>query len=236
MAIEDFKVSKIVVYQSRFWAEGDDHGGDIDLAHEISMDKIVNNIFDDVADSERVSGDTEYRKIFVRNENLQNWADVKCWIEQFTLAEDDEITILAGGSKSKTSTPIALTGTVEFAASTAIVGTGTAFTTELAVGELIYNATDDAESDAKAIASIEDDTHLTLSVAYAGTAGAGKTCSVAGIDQCTFVSPSSKTHGDVLSFGDISKNEAGGVWIKRVVDASASGYNNNQFALKLESA
>lgn len=233
---EEFKVSKIVVYQSRFWTEGDDHGGDIDLAHEISMDKIINNIFDDVADSERVSGDTEYRKIFVRNENLQNWADVKAWIDQFTLSADDEITIVSGGSKSKTSTPIACTGTATFAASTAVVGVGTKFTTELAVGELIYNATDDAEGDGVAIASIESDTGLTLASSYGGTAGATKTVNVAGIDQSTFVSPSSKTHGDVLSFGDISKNEYKGIWIKRVVDAAASGYTNNQFALKLESA
>jgi hypothetical protein len=233
---EEFKVSKIVVYQSRFWTEGDDHGGDIDLAHEISMDKIINNIFDDVADSERVSGDTEYRKIFVRNENLQNWADVKAWIEQFTLSSDDEVSILSGGSKSKTSTVIACTGTATWAASTAVVGSGTKFLTELAVGEKIYNATDDAEGDGVAIASIESDTALTLAGAYGGTAGATKTVNVAGIDQSTFVSPSSKTHGDVLLFGDISKNESKGIWIKRVVDAAAAGYTNNQFALKLESA
>ena len=232
---EEFKVSNIVVYQSRFWTEGDDHGGDIDLAHEISMDKIINNIFDDVADSERVSGDTEYRKIFVRNENLQNWADVKAWIDQFTLSADDEITILAGGSKSKTSTPVALTGTATFAASTAVTGVGTKFTTELAVGEKIYNAAD-AESAGVAIASIESDTALTLGSSYGGTPGSGVTANVAGIDLSTFVSPSSKTHGDVLSFGDISKNEYKGIWIKRIVDAAASGYTNNQFALKLESA
>ena len=233
---DEFKVSKIVVYQSRFWAEGDDHGGDIDLAHEVSIEKIINNIFDDVADSERVSGDTEYRKVFVRNENLQNWADVKCWIDQFTLAADDEITILAGGSKSKTSTPIALTGTATFASSTAVVGADSKFLTELAVGEKIYNATDDAEGDGVAIASIESDTALTLASSYAGTAGAAKTANVAGIDQCTFVSPSSKTHGDVLAFSDISKNESKAIWIKRVVDAAAAGYTNNQFALKFESA
>ena len=233
---EEFKASNIVVYQSQFWTEGDDHGGDIDLAHEISMDKIVNNIFDDVADSERVAGDTEYRKIFVRNENLQNWADVKAWIEQFTLSSDDEITILSGGSKSKTSTPIACTGTATWAATTAVVGSGTKFLTELAVGEKIYNATDDAEGAGVAIASIESDTALTLTGAYGGTIGAAKLCNVAGIDQSTFVSPSSKTHGDVLGFGDVSKNEYKGIWIKRVVDAAAAGYTNNQFALKLESA
>jgi phage baseplate assembly protein gpV len=87
-----------------------------------------------------------------------------------------------------------------------------------------------------AIASIESDTALTLTGAYGGTAGATKTINVAGIDQSTFVSPSAKTHGDVLAFGDISKNEYKGIWIKRIVNAAAAGYTNNQFALKLESA
>ena len=231
-----FEGKNIKVYRSAFWNEGDDHGGDIDLANEISLSKIEQNIFDDISDAERVAGDTDYRKIFIRNENEVTWAAVKAWISQFTLSTDDEISVLLGGIKSKASTPAALTGTVQFAASTAVVGTGTAFLTECAVGGKIYNVTDDAESDAKAIASIEDDTHLTLSQAYAGTAGSGKTGNLAGIDQCAFLSPSSKTHGDVLSLGDLAENVYKGIWIKRVVNASSSGYDNNQFALKFESS
>ena len=50
---------------------------DIDLANEISLSKIEQNIFDDVTDAERVAGDTDYRKIFIRNENEQSWAAVK---------------------------------------------------------------------------------------------------------------------------------------------------------------
>ncbi len=231
-----FEEKNIKAFQCAFWNEGNDHGGDIDLANEISLSKIEQNIFDDVSDAERVAGDTDYRKIFLRNENAETWAAVKAWISQFTLSADDEITVLLGGTKSKESTPVALTGTVTFAATTAIVGSGTLFTTELAVGEKIYNVTDDLETAAKAIASIEDDTHLTLSVAYGGTVGAAKTADVAGIDQATFVSPSSKTHGDVLLFSDLAENVYKGIWIKRVVGAASSGYDNNQFALKFESS
>jgi len=231
-----FDEKNLKVYQCAFWNEGDDHGGDIDLANEISISKIEQNIFDDVTDAERVAGDTDYRKIFVRNENAETWAAIKAWISQFTLSADDEISVVLGGTKSKASTPVAVTGTVEFALTTAIVGTGTAFLTECAVGEKIYNVTNDVESDAKAIASITDDTHLTLASAYAGTTGTGKTANVAGIDQSTFVSPSSKAHGDVLSLGDLAENAYKGIWIKRVVNASSSGYDNNQFALKFESS
>ncbi len=231
-----FDVKNLKVYQCAFWNESDDHGGDIDLANEISLSKIEENIFDDVTDAERVAGDTDYRKIFIRNENEQTWAAVKAWVSQFTLSEDDEISVLLGGTKSKAGTPIALTGTATFAASTAVVGTGTAFKTELAVGEMLYNGTEDDETKAKKIASIEDDTHLTLASAYAGTTGSGKTAKVAGIDYATFVSPSSKSHGDVLVLGDLAQNAYKGVWIKRVVNAAASGYDNNQFALKFESS
>ena len=231
-----FDVKNLKVYRCAFWNESDDHGGDIDLANEISLSKIEQNIFDDVTDAERVAGDTDYRKIFIRNENEQSWAAVKAWISQFTLSADDEIAVLLGGTKSKASTPVALTGTATFAASTAVVGSGTAFKTELAVGEMIYNATDDTEAAAKAIASIEDDTHLTLAAAYAGTTGSGKTAKTAGIDQCTFVSPDSKSHADALSLGDLAKDAYKGIWIKRVVNAAASGYDNNQFALKFESS
>ena len=231
-----FEENNIKFFQSAFWIESDDHGGDIDLANEISLSKIAENIFDNVSDAERVSGDTDYRKIFVRNENEETWALVKAWIAQFTLSTDDEISVLLGGTESKLSTPIALAGTTTFALTTAIVGVGTKYLTELAVGEKIYNATDDTESDGKAIASIEDDTHLTLAVAYAGTAGATKTANVTGIDECTFVSPDAKAHADVLVIGDMVKNSYYGIWIKRVVNASSSGYSNNQFALKFESS
>jgi hypothetical protein len=114
-----FDVKNLKVYRCAFWNESDDHGGDIDLANEISLSKIEQNIFDDVTDAERVAGDTDFRKIFIRNENEQSWAAVKAWISQFTLSEDDEISVLLGGTKSKASTPVPCTGNAEFAATIA---------------------------------------------------------------------------------------------------------------------
>ena len=230
-----FDAKNLKVYQCAFWNEGDEHGGDIDLANEISLSKIEQNIFDDITNAERVAGDIDYRKIFVRNENEETWAAVMAWISQLTLSSDDEIKILAAGTKSKESTPVAITGTCTFEEGQAVVGVGTAFLTELAKGECIYNATDDEESDACAILTITDDTHLTLADDYAGTAGEGKATNLAGVDECLlFGSPVTKATG--LSLGDIAENEYKGIWIKRTVDAAASGYENNQFALKLESS
>ena len=92
MAIE---AANIKFYQCTEWAEGDTHGGDIDLGNEITSGA-DQNIFDDVSNAERVAGDTEYRKIYIRNENVDTWNAVKAWIDTFTAATNDEITIKIG--------------------------------------------------------------------------------------------------------------------------------------------
>lgn len=82
-------------YQCATWAEGDTHGGDIDTGNEITSGA-DQNVFDDVSNAERVAGDTEYRKIYIRNENADTWNAVKAWIDTFTAASNDEITIKLG--------------------------------------------------------------------------------------------------------------------------------------------
>lgn len=227
------KASLIKFFQCATWAEGAAHGGGIG-AVEISSGAI-NNIFDDISDAERVAGDVDYRKVYVKNENADTWAAVKLWISLFTVSEDDEIYILRGGIKSTESTPISLTGTVTFATKQ-VVGVGTSFLSELASGEKIYNSSDDAEGDGVEISSITDDTTLTLLSSYGGTQGSGKNYSITGIDQCSFVSPDSKGHSDIVSCGSLEQSEYAGVWIKRVVNAAAAGRSNNEFKLKFESS
>lgn len=87
--------ANIKFYQCATWAEGDTHGGDIDTESEITSGA-DQNIFDDVAEAERAAGDTEYRKIYIRNENADAWNAVKAWIDTFTPATNDEITIKLG--------------------------------------------------------------------------------------------------------------------------------------------
>lgn len=82
-------------YQCTTWAEGSTHGGDIDTVNEITSGA-DQNIFDDVTNAQRIAGVTEYRKIFIRNENADTWAAVKLWIAQFTDSPDDEISIALG--------------------------------------------------------------------------------------------------------------------------------------------
>lgn len=87
--------ANIKFYQCATWAEGDTHGGDIDTGSEITSGA-DQNVFDDVTDAERFAGDTEYRKIYIRNENADAWNAVKAWIDTFTPATNDEITVKLG--------------------------------------------------------------------------------------------------------------------------------------------
>lgn len=59
------------MYQGTVWAEGTTHGGNINTSAEIaaSGDQVI---FDDITDAQRVSGITEYRKVFFRNENADS--------------------------------------------------------------------------------------------------------------------------------------------------------------------
>lgn len=91
-------------YECLTWVEGTSHGGDINLANKITTDTFE-NVFDSVTDSERIAGDTDYRKIYIRNDNIgdnPDWNFVRCWINVFTLSPDDEIFITAEGSNSDT--------------------------------------------------------------------------------------------------------------------------------------
>jgi hypothetical protein len=225
-------------FQSTVWAQGNAHGGAIDVGTQITSGT-QNNVFPNVTNAQRISGLTDYRKVYFRNENADAYTSVKGWIQANTPATNDAVWILLGGSKSTTSTPVQLTQTkVVFTnGSTAVTGVGTSFLTELAVGECIYNGTDDTEAAAVRIASIASDTALTLAGGYGGTSSASNLTQgyVAGIDVCTFVQPSAIDHGDALVLGNLAQNASRAVWIKRVVDAGGlDGYDSNSFTIRVE--
>jgi len=223
-------------YQSAVWAQGNAHGGAIDTAAAITSGA-MNNVFPNVTNAQRIAGLTDYRKVWFRNENADDYTTVKGWIQANTPATNDAVWIVLAGSKSTTSTPVQLTqATMAFtAASTAVTGIGTSFLTELAVGEEVFNGTDDTEAASVRIASIESDTALTLSATYGGTTNATAQGYVAGADQCTFVQPDAIDHADALVLGSLAQNGSRGIWVKRVVDAGGlDGYDNNSFTLRVE--
>lgn len=87
--------TQLKFYRCSNWAEGDAHGGSINTDAEIISGNL-NNIFDDVTNAERINGMTDYRKIYVRNNNPGTWSNVLLWINQLTNAENDEVWIALG--------------------------------------------------------------------------------------------------------------------------------------------
>lgn len=118
-------------YQCRTWTEGATHGGDIDTGNEITSGA-DQNIFDDVTNDERVAGDTEYRKIFIRNENADTWNAVKLWIESNTPATNDTVSIALGTNAG--------TQTSEGTGLTYVTPTSKVHVDVLTVGDLAQNA------------------------------------------------------------------------------------------------
>jgi hypothetical protein len=91
--------SNFKLFQCTTWAEGTSHGGDIS-ATEIaaSGDQII---FDDVTDAQRVSGVTEYRKVYFKNLNADT-VSIKAWISNQYDATNETITVALAVSTSDT--------------------------------------------------------------------------------------------------------------------------------------
>lgn len=87
------------LFQCATWAEGTSHGGDIS-ATEIATSG-DQTIFDDVTDAQRVSGVTEYRKVYFKNLNTDT-VSIKCWINQNYSATNQTISIALAQSNSDT--------------------------------------------------------------------------------------------------------------------------------------
>jgi len=90
-------LNNIRYYKCQNWAEDENHGGDVDTGSPITSGQI----FDDVSSQERRQGDTEYRKIFLKNENLTTVHNA-IWIGQNTPSQADEIYICASGTSADT--------------------------------------------------------------------------------------------------------------------------------------
>lgn len=89
--------SNFKLYQCATWAEGTSHGGDISATEIASSgDK---TIFDDVTDDQRISGVTEYRKVYLKNLNTST-VSIKAWISQQYAASNEKISIALAQSTS----------------------------------------------------------------------------------------------------------------------------------------
>lgn len=221
-------------YQSTNWTDASTHGGAIDIGNAITTN-VSENIFDNVSDAERAAGDTEYRKIFFRNENADTYTNALAWIDSNTPCSGDAVWVQLGGSKSQTGTAIALTATATWFNGATEVYTSESAIGEVVAGERIYNSDDDAYTLSATIFSVAA-TVILLVDNYEGTAGDGKATSVASANTFTYVQPTAIDHADVLSIGNLTQDSSCGIWIKRIVDESSPGYVDNVFTIKIENS
>lgn len=120
-------------YQCTVWTEGDTHGGDIDVGNEITSG-IDQNIFDDVSDAERVAGDIDYRKIYIKNLNTDTWNAVKNWLSTIP---DNTTVAIALGTTSDVESEVKTGGTAPL---TYVAPTTKAHADVLTIGNLAQNA------------------------------------------------------------------------------------------------
>lgn len=89
--------SEIVLYYSKVGggtqSDADDSIGGA-IADNGPTDNTINEVWDDVTGDEAVSGTTEYRILYVKNDSsTDSLEDTKFWISQVTASTDDEVAI-----------------------------------------------------------------------------------------------------------------------------------------------
>lgn len=229
-------VASLKWYKCLNWADAATHGGGIDTGTQI-ISETKNNIFSDVGNTERITGTTNYRKIYFRNENSDTYGYPKAWIYSNTESTGDTIYVRLGGTKGLTGNATALTGTATFTNGATIIYTSNDLTAEVNKGEYIFNSSDDTTTQSASIDTIFA-TKIWLSGNYVGTTGDDKSISVAsiGFASVTWYQPASKGSTTSLSFSSMAQNTYQAIWIKRIVDVEASGFASNNFVLACENA
>ena len=225
------ETASLIWYQCTNWTEAATHGGDINTSASI-VSNTANNIFDDVTNAERVAGNTDYMKIYFRNENTDDYTNATIWISANTDAAGDAVWVTRAGTYSQSGTPVVVESGAATFGSDEYVYVTTDLSGDVAIvpGEKIYNSTDDSVNYAATISSVAA-TVITLVASYGGTAGDSKDASVASAASYTFYQPDTENHANALAVGTLSTNEYAGVWVKRIVNAGAGGYTNNTFTL-----
>lgn len=220
-------------YQSAFVSDNDSNGGGIGLTQILTATK--QNIFPNVPDDDRVTGGTQYRKIYLKNTNEDSYTDTIAWLSQVSPNLAESVSIVAGGSYSVQGQDSPVLGGVSFTfAASATVLASASVAGLIAPGEKIFNSSDDTNASAGTVASISSDgLTITLEAPYAGTAGSGKSGKVAGIEGSTFVTPTAWDDPDVLEIGDIPHDGYRAIWIKRTLAPGGLGYTNDGFTISV---
>lgn len=208
-------------------------------------DATLNNLFDDVTADEASAGATEYRKIFVKNNHGSlTWTSVVFWRSSNTTSTDDEISLGIGSSADDDGSS-ALTA---FGANAvvALVSDGTDTRNVTLVGE---DASGARQTETVALTSavevLSSGTYSKLYLAYVSSTSATRTVTIkqgsGGTTRGTiapnkysailYLDPT--TAADGFELGSIAAAASQGLWLKRVVGASAVAVSSNSGTIQV---
>jgi hypothetical protein len=206
------------------------YGGDADTTATMTTG-VANNEFDDISNSERISGKIDYRKQFIRNENADEWEQVVLYVAQNTPSEDDTIDICQAGTLSCLGTSV-LIGTADFESDT-IITFATPATFAVRPGEKVFDYTSDPDmGDPQTVATIVGNS-IHLASPFSGATGSAHDIYVCPATMFDYSAPASLSGG--MWVGSIPGNAHIGVWKRRTSDAGAAGYTNNSVIIRWES-
>lgn len=211
----------------KYYAPISEEGGNIDLSAP-QTSSVSNNEFPNVTDEQRQNGLVDYRKQFVRNENVDYWESVRVWISSQPLA-GDTLKICQTGSLSL------LNATVSLETATFVTATRMTFSSSLyqyiMPGDWIYNCTHDTEAATIRLVTYVSTTTGDVTVASAfGTPTSGPMLmALAPATRYLYTAPSS--YGDGIVVGQINPNEYTAVWKQRTVPAFIDGFSGDQFTI-----
>lgn len=206
------------------------YGGDIDTSALMTTD-VIDNEFDDVSNAERVAGLVDYRKQFLRNENAEDWENVKLYVSPNTTATMDTVDICQGGTLSLLGAT-ALFGTATYQTAT-ILTVETDPTFSVRPGEWVYSVVNDGSLEcAREVLSVAS-TSITLTASFGTSTEGTDTIGVCPATMFTYDAPSSSA--SAYDIGTLPATTHVGVWKRRTVQAGATGQSNNSFTTVWES-
>lgn len=213
-----------------FYGSIDTDGGAIDPSKPQSSG-VVGEEFSRISIAERQTGTIRYAKQFVKNDNDEDWEDVKPYIQyQTSLAPNTGAAFALTGSKSRLSTASALSGTATLTA-TGWIETSVDLREEVATGEMLFNATD---SVAKAVRiSDMSDRWIQLEGAYTGTTGSAVQLMVAPAITSQFISPTS-VDSPSAPITIILARKTRGIWKQYTVWDNCPPFSNDWFTVIFE--
>ncbi len=214
----------------KFYASVSTLGGGPDLSRQQTSGQIGNEI-SKITVAERATGTTRYVKQFLRNENTDEWANIKVYLSSRTqYSPNTDISFALTGTKSMLETASVLSGSATFTA-TGWITTSMDLTQEVNVGEMVYNSSSDEISKARRISSMGA-SYIQLDAAYIGTLGSGS-ISVAPATTALFISP---MYNDDPASPTVTIPASGtcGVWKRYIVWDGCPQFTNDWFTLTFE--